>query len=59
LVPPESTYAGYKDWFILRYDRPGYTIEVGKGASPLPLSQFPKIYGDNEGLLTLALSVTA
>ena len=59
LVPAESGYAGYKDWFILKYNRPGYTIEVGRGVSPLPLSQFDQIYRDNEGILTLALSVTA
>ena len=31
-------FAGYKDWFIQYYDRPGYTIEVGLGQSPLPLT---------------------
>lgn len=29
LTPPESSWAGYKDWFIQNYNRPGYTIEVG------------------------------
>lgn len=28
-TPPESSWAGYKDWFIQTYNRPGYTIEVG------------------------------
>ena len=50
-TPSESGYAGYKDWFIQEYDRPGYTIEVGKGINPLPLSQFPQIYRDNFGIL--------
>ena len=58
-TPSESGYAGYKDWFISFYDRPGYTIEAGEGTSPLPLSQFQEIYSDNEGILTLGLSVTA
>lgn len=49
-----SSYTGYKDWFIKQYRRPGYTIEVGKGRSPVPLSQFPKIYNDNEELMLLA-----
>lgn len=51
-TPYASGFAGYKDWFIQEYDRPGYTIEVGIGASPLPLSQFDEIYRDNIGILT-------
>lgn len=51
-TPFASGFAGYKDWFIENYDRPGYTIEVGIGASPLPLSQFDEIYRDNIGILT-------
>jgi len=42
-----TSYAGYKDWFIEKYRRPGYTIEVGLGVNPLPISQFNKIYRDN------------
>ena len=52
-TPPESAYAGYKDWFIQTYNKPGYTIEVGEGISPLPLSQFNEIYNDNIGILVL------
>ena len=53
-VPEESSYAGYKDWFIQTYRRPGFTIEVGSGENPLPLSQFDEIYRDNLGILTTA-----
>ena len=53
-VPYASGYAGYKDWFIERFRKPGYTIEVGQGENPLPLSQFPEIYRDNLGILVLA-----
>jgi len=42
-----TSYAGYKDWFIDKYRRPGYTVEVGLGVNPLPISQFNKIYKDN------------
>ena len=56
LTPPNSAYAGYKDWFIQQYDRPGYTVEAGKGTAPLPLSQFTAIYQANEPLLTAALT---
>ncbi|MBQ7857715.1 MAG: M14 family metallocarboxypeptidase [Oscillospiraceae bacterium] len=53
-VPFESSFAGYKDWFIQRFRRPGYTIEVGEGNNPLPLEQFDEIYRDNLGILTTA-----
>ena len=53
-TPEESAYAGYKDWFIQRYRRPGYTIEAGLGENPLPLTQFDKIYRDTLGILTTA-----
>ena len=53
-TPYESSFAGYKDWFIKTYRRPGYTIEVGLGESPLPLSQFDEIYRDNLGILVTA-----
>ena len=56
-TPYASGFAGYKDWFILTYDRPGYTIEVGLGENPLPLSQFDEIYRRNLGILALGLQV--
>lgn len=49
-----ASYAGYKDWFIDKFKRPGYTIEVGWGKNPLPLTQFHQIYEDNEEMLILA-----
>lgn len=56
LAQPEydSSFAGYKDWFIQEFRRPGYTIEVGQGENPLPLSQFDEIYQANEPLMTVA-----
>ena len=53
-TPYESAWAGYKDWFIQEYRRPGYTIEVGRGENPLPLQQFDEIYRKNLGILTAA-----
>ena len=55
-TPYASGFAGYKDWFIQDYNRPGYTIEVGLGESPLPLSQFDSIYRDNVGILTIGMT---
>ena len=56
-TPYNSGFAGYKDWFIYKFDRPGYTIEAGLGTNPLPISQFDNIYGDNRCMLTLALYI--
>ena len=53
-TPYESSFAGYKDWFIQQWRRPGYTIEVGTGENPLPLEQFDEIYRDNLGILVTA-----
>ena len=53
-TPYESSFAGYKDWFIQTFRRPGFTIEAGTGTNPLPLSQFDTIYRDNLGILTTA-----
>lgn len=53
-TPFESSFAGYKDWFIQNFRRPGFTIEVGQGENPLPLSQFDEIYRDNLGILVTA-----
>ena len=49
-VPAASGFAGYKDWFIQDFRRPGFTIECGLGENPLPLSQFAEIYRDNLGI---------
>lgn len=57
LTNPEftSSFAGYKDWFVQDYRRPGYTIEAGSGKNPLPISQFNEIYRDNLGILVLGI----
>lgn len=52
-TPYNSSFAGFKDWFIQNYNLPGYTIEAGLGENPLPISQFDKIYEDNLGILML------
>ena len=54
-TPYNSAFAGYKDWFIKYFRRPGYTIEAGRGENPLPVSQFDEIYQDNLGILVTAL----
>ena len=54
--PYASGFGGYKDWFILTRDRPGYTLELGAGSNPLPLSQFGDIYARCLGILVLGLA---
>ena len=56
-TPYNSSFAGYKDWFIQNYNRPGYTIEAGIGENPLPISQFDEIYNDNIGILILGATL--
>lgn len=58
-TPPDSSYAGYKDWFIKSYNRPGFTIETGLGVNPLPITQFDKIYEENKYLIIYAIREAA
>ncbi|MDQ8736287.1 M14 family metallocarboxypeptidase [Paenibacillus sp. LHD-38] len=43
--------AGYKDWYIQRFRRPGFTVEAGFGENPLPMSNFDNIYMELQPLL--------
>ena len=52
--PYDSSFAGYKDWFLQDFDRPGYTVEAGSGENPLPLSDFDSLWEANVGLMTMA-----
>lgn len=44
---------GFKDWFISEFNRPGFTVEVGKGENPLPPESAGEIYHDIKELLML------
>ena len=50
-----DSYAGYKDWFIQEFRKPGFTIELGRGINPLPLSQFDEIFEEALGIFLAAL----
>lgn len=39
-----ASHGGFKDWFIEEFARPGFTIEIGKGENPLPVSSLDEIY---------------
>ncbi|MDO4743049.1 MAG: M14 family metallocarboxypeptidase [bacterium] len=46
---------GFKDWFIERYRRPGFTIEVGKGENPLDMGCLGGIYRQIKEMMVLSL----
>ena len=52
-----SSFAGYKDWFIENFKKPGYTIEIGKGedGKSLPLEKIEEIYGEVEEIFFMAI----
>ena len=55
-TPAACDAAGYRDWFVQKFWRPGYTIEAGLGENPLPIEQFEEIYNHNLGILMLSLT---
>lgn len=55
-VPDSSSHGGYRDWFIKRFNRPGFTIECGFGENPLPIEDFDEIYEKVKPLLWQALT---
>ena len=57
-TPYAAGFAGYKDFFLQDFRRPGFTVEVGRGVNPLPISQFEEIWRANLGILTLGLVST-
>ncbi len=50
---PIATGGGFKDWFIQEFKRPGFTIEIGKGENPLPITQAESIYAKIKQMLVL------
>ena len=46
---------GLKDWFIEEFMKPAFTIEIGKGVNPLPVSQLDDIYNRLESLMVMGL----
>ncbi|WP_078595368.1 M14 family metallopeptidase [Evansella clarkii] len=45
-----ESFAGYKDWFIQEWRRPGFTVELGRGVNPLPITQFDEMYEETLGI---------
>lgn len=49
-----ASHGGLKDWFIEKFRRPGFTIEVGRGKNPLGVEQFERIYRKIQEMLIIA-----
>lgn len=49
-----ASHGGFKDWFIEYFNRPAYTVEIGKGKNPLPLSDFEDIFAKTLPMFALS-----
>ena len=52
-----ASHGGFKDWFIEKTGRPGFTIEIGKGENPLPIEDLEPIYARLMETMLLAVMV--
>ena len=41
--------------FIEKFNKPAFTIEIGKGKNPLPINDFPSIYKKLEKMLVFSI----
>lgn len=48
---------GFKDWFIKEFCRPAFTIEVGKGENPLPLTDYEAVYNRLREMMILSIAM--
>lgn len=53
-----AAYGGCKDWFINEFGKAGFTIEIGYGKNPLPMTMLDSVYKENAPLLLCAISRT-
>lgn len=52
-----ASHGGFKDWFIQAFNRPGFTLEIGKGENPLPPDQLYSIYARLYELFLLSFAL--
>ncbi|MBE7011582.1 MAG: peptidase M14 [Ruminococcaceae bacterium] len=58
VIPQGSaSYGGYKDWFIETTGRLGFTVEVGEGENPIPISELSGIYKETLQILTGGMKI--
>ena len=58
---PEGTasFGGCKDWFIKEFGREGFTVEIGQGLNPLPMSMLDDVYDENAKIILCAMESVA
>ena len=52
-----DSYGGCKDWFIMEFGKLGFTIEIGKGKNPLPISMIDDVFLDNARIILCASEI--
>lgn len=57
LCVPEgaASFGGYKDWFIEKFGKPGFTVEIGLGKNPLPMHMLNSVYRENLPIILYAM----
>ncbi len=45
---------GFKDWFIEKFRKPAFTVEIGKGKNPLPASELNSVYNKIKEMLYIS-----
>ena len=50
-----AAYGGFKDWFIKEFGKMGFTVEIGRGKNPLPMSMLNEVYAENARLILAAM----
>lgn len=59
VIEPEgmASHGGLKDWFISSTHRYGFTVEIGKGENPLPVSDLDSIYQQIEEMMLMSILI--
>ncbi len=52
-----ASHGGFKDWFIDKMRRPGFTVEIGSGENPLPIEDLEPIYARLLEMMLLAVLI--
>ena len=52
-----ASHGGFKDYFIKEYNRPGFTIEIGRGKNPLPIDELEPIFARLYETMVMALII--
>lgn len=50
-----ASYGGCKDWFIKEFGKEGFTVEIGTGQNPLPMSMLDEVYDENAKIALCAM----